>query len=205
VNVYEKYILPRLVNLVMQNKAARTERVKFVTLASGTVVEVGIGSGLNIPYYGPKVERLYGLDPSLDLWKLARKRVGRAQFPVEFLAASGENIPLEDETVDAVVSTWTLCTIPDPVRALKEMKRVLKPEGQLVFVEHGRSPDPGVEAWQNRLNLAWSRIAGGCHLNRPIDDLIAGAGFRLVRIERAYVSGPRPLSYLYKGTARCLG
>jgi len=202
VNFYDRYVLPRLINLVMQSKADRAERAKLIPMASGTVLEVGMGSALNIPFYGSRVRRLYGVDPSLELWRLGRKRVRNAPFPVSFLASSGEHIPLRDMAVDTVVSTWTLCTIPDAVRALGEMRRVLKPGGQLLFVEHGRSPDPWVLAWQNRLNPVWKRVAGGCNLNRKIDDLIVQAGFRVTEIESGYTSGPRPMVYLYKGQAR---
>jgi len=202
VSLYAKYILPRLINLAMQTKVAMAERRKFVPLASGTVLEVGIGSGLNIPLYGRDVETLLAVDPSLEIWRLALRRVSRAPFPVEFLACSAENIPLADETVDTVVTTWTLCTIHDPVAALSEMKRVLKPEGQVIFVEHGRAPDARVLAWQNRLNPLWNRIGGGCNLNRKIDDLILEAGLRITWMETGYVRGPKPLTYLYRGLAR---
>lgn len=201
-NIYEKYVLPRLIDLVMRNKADTRERARFIPLASGTVMEVGIGSGLNVPFYGPKVEKLYAVDPSLELWKLARRRVKGATFPIEFIALSAESIPLEDAAVDAVVTTWTLCSIPDAAKALTEMRRVLKPQGHLVFVEHGRAPDARVLLWQNRLNPAWKRVAGGCNLNRKIDDLITDAGFRLRQIETAYSSGPKPMAYLYKGIAQ---
>jgi len=201
VNIYEKYVLPRLINLVMQSKADTAERAKLIPQASGTVLEVGIGSALNVPFYDARVKRLCGVDPSRELWQLGRKRVRKAPFPVVFLAASGEQIPLEDMSVDTVVSTWTLCTIPDPVKALEEMRRILKTGGRLLFVEHGRSPDPGVLAWQNRLNRVWGRVAGGCNLNRKIDDLVVQAGFRVREIERGYASGPKPFVYLYKGQA----
>jgi len=203
-NIYEKYVLPKLIHLTMQNKTAKAERAKLVPLASGTVLEVGIGSGLNIPFYGPKVRKLFALDPSLELWKMARNRVTNAPFPVEFFDYSAESIPLGDMTIDTVVTTWTLCTIRNPAEALTEMRRVLKPEGQLIFVEHGRSPDRGVLAWQDRLNPMWKRVAGGCNLNRKIDDLIIDAGFRVTQIERAYSRGAKPLSYLYKGLAQRL-
>ena len=201
-SLYAKYILPRLINLAMQNKVAMAERRKFVPLASGTVLEVGVGSGINIPLYGRDVETLLAVDPSLEIWRLALRRVSRAPFPVEFLQCSAEQIPLEDTTVDTVVTTWTLCTIHDPVAALSEMKRVLKPEGQVIFVEHGRAPDARVLAWQNRLNPLWNRIGGGCNLNRKIDDLILEAGLRITRMETGYVRGPKPLTYLYRGLAR---
>jgi len=185
----------------MRNKADRAERARLVSLASGTVLEVGIGSGLNLPFYGPGVTRLYAVDPSVALCRLGRRRVKDARFPVEFLAASGEHIPLEDAMADTVVTTWSLCTIPDSARALGEIRRVLKPGGRLIFIEHGRAPDPGVEAWQRRLNPMWRRLAGGCNMNRQIDDLIVGAGFRITRIERGYGGGPKLLGYLYKGVA----
>lgn len=199
---YERYVLPRLINLSLQNRAAMAERRKLMPLARGTVLEVGIGSGLNIPLYGRDVETLLAVDPSLEIWRLALRRKSRAPFPVEFLQCSAEQIPLEDTTVDTVVTTWTLCTIPDPLRALREMQRVLKPEGQVIFVEHGRSPDARVLAWQNRLNPLWNRIGGGCNLNRKIDDLILEAGLRITRMETGYVRGPKPLTYLYRGLAR---
>ena len=200
-SLWEKYVLPPLINLVMQNKAAMAERRKFVPLASGTVLEVGIGSGINIPLYVGEVERLFAVDPSLDLWRLARKRLTRAPFPVEFVEGSAESIPVDDKTFDSVVTTWTLCTIGNPVKALMEMKRVLKPEGQVIFIEHGRSPDARVIAWQNRLNPLWKRIGGGCNLNRKIDDLILESGLEITRMETGYVRGPKPLTYLYRGLA----
>jgi ubiquinone/menaquinone biosynthesis C-methylase UbiE len=202
VSVYEKYVLPRLIHWAMRKKIATAERRKFIPLASGTVLEVGAGSGLNLPCYGPQVQKLYALDPSRELWKMARKRVREVPFPVEFLAASAERIPLEDMSIDTVVTTWTLCTIPNPRQALTDMRRVLKPDGRLIFVEHGHSPDPGVLAWQNRLTPVWKRIGGGCHLNRQIDDLIADAGFDITQIERGYSRGPKPMTYLYKGLAQ---
>jgi ubiquinone/menaquinone biosynthesis C-methylase UbiE len=119
-----------------------------------------------------------------------------------FIEGSAEEIPLDDESFDAVVMTWTLCTVPDPLKTLGEIKRVLKPDGRLIFVEHGWSPEPGVLAWQNRLNPLWNRVAGGCNLNRKVDDLIPAAGFRITQLETGYSKGPRPLAFLYKGVAR---
>jgi ubiquinone/menaquinone biosynthesis C-methylase UbiE len=201
VNLYERYVLPRLTDLVMRNKADAEERAKLVPLASGVVVEVGIGSALNVPFYGPEVKKLYGVDPSVELWKIGRRRAERAPFPVEFVPASAERIPLDDALADVVVSTWTLCTISQPAVALAEVRRVLKPGGQFLFIEHGRAPEPGVQRWQDRLTPIWGRVAGGCHMNRRIDELIAGAGFHVIRLDRGYASGPRVLAYLYKGRA----
>lgn len=199
---YERYVLPRLINLSLRNRAALVERRKLMPLARGTVLEVGIGSGLNIPFYTRDVERLFGVDPSPEIWRLATKRVTRVSFPVEFVECSAERLPMDDKAFDTVVTTWTLCTIHDPVAALGEMKRVLKPAGQVIFIEHGRSPDARVLAWQNRLNPLWNRIGGGCNLNRKIDDLILESGLEITRLDTGYVRGPKPLTYLYRGLAR---
>lgn len=200
-SLYSDYLLPRLINLVMQGKAAHDERAKLVPLASGIVAEIGSGSGLNARFFGDAVKRVYALDPSLALWRLGRARLQAARVPVSFVVASGEAIPLPSHAIDVVLMTWTLCSIPDARTALHEMRRVLKPSGRLLFVEHGRAPDASVQRWQERLNPAWRRLAGGCNLNRPIDTLIADAGFRIVQLERGYGAGPRPFDYLYRGIA----
>ena len=200
--VYARHVLPRLINLSMQNKVARLERARFLPRAFGRVLEMGIGSGLNIPFYRSDIQMLCGVDPSPELLRMARRRAAAAHFPVELIERSGESLPTEDQTFDTVVTTWALCTIPNPVAALKEMKRVLKPEGHLIFIEHGRSPDARVLAWQNRLNPLWNRLGGGCNLNRKIDDLIVEAGFRITQMDTGYGKGPRLLAYLYKGLAR---
>ena len=204
-SVYARYVLPRLIDLVMRSKADAEERAKLLPLAAGVVVEVGIGSALNVPFYGPGVEKLYGVDPSVELWRIGQRRVQAAPFPVEFLASPAERIPLADRLADTVVSTWTLCTIPDPRAALAEMKRVLKPKGHFVFIEHGRAPDVRVQTRQDGLTPIWTRVAGGCHMNRRIDELIASAGFELSRIDREYGDGPKALAYLYKGVAQHAG
>ena len=201
-NLYERYVLPRLIDLAMRNKASRAERARAIPRAAGVVLEVGIGSGLNLPFYGRAVERLYGVDPRRELWALARRRIERAPCPVEFIQASAERIPVGDGSVDTVVMTWTLCSIPDASRALLEMKRVLTPDGQLIFIEHGLAPDSRIVAWQNRLNPIWKRIAGGCNLNRKIDALLLDAGFEITESEQGYGTGPRPMSYRYRGVAR---
>ena len=201
-NLYERYVLPRLVDLAMRNRASAAERARAIPRAAGIVLEVGIGSGLNLPFYGEAVERIYGIDPRRELWALAQRRSARASSPVEFIHASAERIPMDDGSIDTVVMTWTLCSIPDASLALLEMKRVLKPTGQLIFVEHGRASDPRVVAWQDRLNPVWRRVAGGCNLNRKIDALILGAGFQLTECEQGYGTGPRPMTYLYRGVAR---
>jgi ubiquinone/menaquinone biosynthesis C-methylase UbiE len=149
--LYARHILPLLIELAMKCKAAGKERARFVPLASGVVLEVGVGSGLNIPFYEDRVQKLYALDPSAELLRMAGARAARATFPVELLPHSAEAIPLADESVDTAVTTWTLCSIPDAARALREMRRVLRRDGRLIFIEHGRSADPGVVRWQDRL------------------------------------------------------
>ena len=165
--VYAKFVLPRFIDLAMRNKEAARVRRDWVPHARGDVLEVGIGSGLNLPFYSREVGRVYGVEPSLELVKLARKRSAGQAINVEFLSQSAEEtLPLADQSVDTVVTTWTLCSIADPLRALRQMKRVLKPSGRLIFVEHGQAPDAEVSAWQDRLTPLWKRIGGGCHLNR---------------------------------------
>jgi ubiquinone/menaquinone biosynthesis C-methylase UbiE len=199
---YSKHILPVLTDLAMRNKAAGAERARWVPLAAGDVLEIGAGSGLNFAHYAPGVLRLCALEPSEELRRMAARRAQRAPCPVEFVAASAEAIPLADESVDTVVTTWTLCTIADVGRGLHEIRRVLRRDGRLIFVEHGRSPDPRVVRWQDRLTPMWRRVAGGCHLNRPIEALIAAGGFELAELERSYSAGPRVGAYLYRGVAR---
>jgi ubiquinone/menaquinone biosynthesis C-methylase UbiE len=202
---YGKYILPTLIELAMKNKAARTERARFVPRATGVVLEIGAGSGLNIPIYGDGVRKLYALDPSAELFRMARPRAERATFPVEFLQSLAEAIPLGDGSVDTVVTTWTLCTIHHVLAALREMQRVLRLDGRLIFIEHGRSTDPGVLRWQDRLTPLWRKVSGGCHLNRPIDQLLAQGGFQVSEMERGYMAGPRIGTYLFRGIARPVG
>jgi len=204
-NVYERYVLPRLLDRAMQRKTDMAERARLVPRATGTVLEIGAGSGLNLPFYGAAVERLYAVDPSVEFWVMAKPRLAKVRFPVEFLPASAEQIPLRDSSVDTIVSTWTLCSVPDPDRALREMRRVMRPSGIFIFVEHGRAPDHRVEAWQNWLNPIWTRIAGGCNLNRSVDRLIERAGFQIIEIERGYKGSPRPLTFTYKGLAESAG
>jgi len=199
---YDKWILPRLVDVAMRNKEATRYRSLVVPQARGTVLEIGVGSGLNLPFYGTGVELFYGLDPSEELLMMAKKKARSLPLPVEFLAHSGEEIPLDDGFVDTVVMTWTLCSIPDPAKALKEMKRVLKPGGMLLFAEHGLAPEPQVQRWQQRLNPLWGKIAGGCNLNRKIDALVATAGFSIGALNTEYAKGPRPMSYIYSGQAQ---
>lgn len=199
---YRKYLLPRLIDFGMKNKETARLRAEWVPRAYGEVLEVGIGSGLNLSFYSPQVRHLYGVDPSIELQRMARRRTAGRSLSVEFLTQSVEEpLPLAGSSIDTVVMTWTLCSIPDPLKALRQMKRVLKPDGRVLFVEHGRSPDSGVATWQDRLNPVWKRIAGGCHLNRKIDDLLEQAGFQIDQLRTEYLPGPRPMTYTYQGFA----
>jgi ubiquinone/menaquinone biosynthesis C-methylase UbiE len=199
---YKDKILPFLIHHAMRQKDLAAYRSRVVPAAEGRVLEIGVGSGLNLPFYSAKVGHVIGLDPSPKLLSMARQAARPAMAPAEFVEGSAEAIPLEDRSVDTVVTTWTLCSIPDAPRSLREMRRVLKPGGRLLFVEHGRAPDASVRWWQDHLNPAWKRLGGGCHLNRAIKTLIEGAGFEFERIETGYMRGPRPMSFMYEGSAR---
>jgi ubiquinone/menaquinone biosynthesis C-methylase UbiE len=202
---YTDRVLPHLVHWTLRSGRFRRLRQECLQGLSGTVLEVGFGSGLNLPWYPREVNRLWFIEPSAEARRMAREAIAAAPFPVEPLGgplgAGAEAIPLPDGAVDAAVSTWTLCTIPDVERALREMRRVLRPGGQFRFVEHGRSSEARVARWQDRLTPLQKKLAGGCHLNRPIDRLIEEAGFRLERINRFYGKGPKIATYLYAGVA----
>ena len=200
--VYQRRILPRLIHLGMRQKQLLPLRERLVADVRGRVLEVGIGSGLNLPFYPREVEILLGIDRSRELLEMAQRHASWVHFPVELSEGSAEDIPLEDGAVDHVVMSWTLCSIADPARALAEIRRVLRPGGSLLFIEHGRAPEPGVARWQDRLTPVWRTIAGGCHLNRPIDRLIRESGLRLGELETGYfVKGPRFATYHYRGRA----
>jgi len=200
-NFYQRRIIPPLLHIAMRQRALVPIRRRVISGAEGTVLEIGVGSGLNLPLYGPSTRAVIALEPSAELLRMARKRAEAALVPVELLEASAEAVPLETGSVDTVVMTWTLCTIPDALRALAELRRVLKPGGVLLFVEHGRAPEPNVARWQDRLDPLWSRIAGGCHLNRKMDELIARSGFRLNSLVNRRLPGPRTHTFLYEGSA----
>ena len=201
-NCYDKWIIPSLLDFFMGNREMTRYRSRLVPRARGVVLEVGVGSGLNLPFYGAQVQRLYAVDPSEQLLRRARERARSVKFPVEFFARSGDAVPLQDHSMDTVLITFSLCTIPDPLAALREMQRVLKPGGLLLFAEHGLASDVSVRRWQNRINPFWKRIAGGCNLNRKMDELISSANFRIEELTVEYARGPRPLSYIYIGSAR---
>ncbi len=201
--IYAHYVLPRIIDVAMRNEETARLRAAWIPHARGEVLEVGIGSGLNLAFYSRQVQRVYGVDPSLELQRMAQKRAAAGSIPVEFLSQSAEEpLPLADASIDTVVITWTLCSIANAPKALQEMKRVLKTSGRLIFLEHGRAPDAGVVAWQDRLTPLWKHVAGGCHLNRKIDDLITAAGFHIAELQTCYLPGPRPMTYMYQGMAQ---
>ncbi len=200
--LYAKYVLPRVTHLVCSSKPIRRQREKVVPLAEGRVLEVGIGSGLNLPFYAAgKVQHLWGLDPSKELWALAGQTVAQAEFDVEFIAAAAEEIPLDDGSADTVLVTYALCSIPEILTALGEMRRVLKQGGQLIFCEHGTAPEEAVRRWQNRLNPIWKRVSGGCNLNLPVPSLLKQAGFKIRRMDTMYIPGWKPACFNYWGMA----
>ena len=199
---YARYILPRVTHFLCSAKPVRYQREKVVPLAAGRVLEVGFGSGLNLPFYAAdKVQHVWGLDPSEEYWALAQGVVEQTEFDVEFIEATAEKIPLEDSRADTVVMTYTLCSIPEVLRALEEIRRVLKQNGQLLFCEHGSAPDKAVKRWQNRLNPIWKRLAGGCNLNLPIPSLLKQAGFRIKAMDTMYIPGWKPACFNYWGSA----
>jgi ubiquinone/menaquinone biosynthesis C-methylase UbiE len=199
---YEDRIVPHLIQMGMSQENLALYRHRLLPAAEGHVLEIGVGSGLNIPLYGGSVTDVIGLDPSPKLLSMAEKTISRVSLRVELLRATAEAVPLPDESVDTLVTTWTLCSIPNVARALSEMHRVLKANGRLLFVEHGRAPDANVRRWQDRLTPIWRRITGGCHLNRAIGPLIQDAGFRIERMDMGYMKGPKLMTFMYEGTAR---
>jgi ubiquinone/menaquinone biosynthesis C-methylase UbiE len=199
---YNDVVLPRLLDQAMKKEDLVGYRQRVVTAAHGRVLEIGIGSGLNLPFYGPGVTEIIGLEPSQPLVDMAARRARADGKVVSFIQRSAEAIPLDTDSVDTVVTTWTMCSIPNPRVALAEMRRVLKPSGDLLFAEHGRAPDPWVVRFQDWITPVWKPLTGGCHLNRPIADLIGGAGFEVVDLHTGYARGPRPFTFMYEGLAR---
>lgn len=198
---YDRWILPPLLDLAMRHRMLERYRRDVISGACGRVLEIGVGSGLNLSLYGREAEVVVALDPSEQLLAMAHRRASQASAPVCFAAGSAVEMPLADASIDAIVMTWTLCSIADPLAALREMRRVLKPGGALRFVEHGLSPDAAVARWQRRLTPMWSHISGGCHLDRKADDLIRAAGFEISELRTEYAEGPRLLTYMYEGRA----
>jgi ubiquinone/menaquinone biosynthesis C-methylase UbiE len=199
--LYARFVLPGLIDLAMRQPAIHEYRRRVAPAASGRVLEIGVGSGLNLPLYQSGVSEVIGIDPSDRLLERAKRRAAGAAAPVSLRRGTATALDVADASIDTLVMTWTLCSIPDPLAALREMRRVLKPGGRLLFVEHGLSPDAGVARWQHRLTPLWRRLAGGCHLDRPIGDLMRTAGFDLPELETGYAPGPRPTGYMYEGRA----
>ncbi|HVB15465.1 MAG TPA: class I SAM-dependent methyltransferase [Stellaceae bacterium] len=199
--LYERWLLPGLLDLAMRNRALDRFRRQTVASAHGKVLEIGAGSGLNLALYGAAVERVVAIDPSPGLLHRAGGRIADARVPVSLVRASAERLPFAASAFDTIVMTWTLCSIPDPAAALAEMRRVLRPGGVLAFVEHGLAPQPGIARWQHRLTPYWKPLAGGCHLDRGIDALIRDAGFRLDALDTGYIRGPKPWTFMYQGRA----
>jgi ubiquinone/menaquinone biosynthesis C-methylase UbiE len=199
---YQERILPWLVHLSMRQRRLAPYRNRVVSGATGRVLEVGIGSGLNLPFYGDKEAQIIGLEPSPTLLGMANEAARKSQIPLRLVEGTAEAIPIENQSVDAVVTTWTMCCIPEIQTALQEMRRILRPSGRLLFVEHGRAPEPGVRWLQDHLTPAWKHLSGGCHLNRAIEELIENAGFRMERLDKGYMRGPRPMTFMYEGCAR---
>lgn len=199
---YRERVLPPLIERVMRAPDLVPYRSEVVPQAGGRVLEIGIGSALNLPFYGRATHQLVGLDPSARLLAIAQRRLAAAACPVSLLQADAENIPLDDASMDAVVTTWSLCSVADVAQALAEVHRVLRRGGTLIFVEHGLAPDAQVRRWQHRLAPAWAVIGGGCRLDRSMADLIQQAGFRIQSLQTGYMRGPKPMTFLYRGLAQ---
>jgi ubiquinone/menaquinone biosynthesis C-methylase UbiE len=201
VSFYRQQVLPRVTNMTLARGEYEPIRRRVAAGLAGEVLEVGFGSGLNVPHYPPGVTRVLAVDPAIVGRKLAAERIACSRVTVEFTGPDGQDLPVPSASVDHVLSTWTMCSIPNVAAALGEMRRVLRPGGELHFAEHGRSPDPGVSAWQDRLTPLQRLMLGGCHLNRPIELLIAHAGFSIITVRNYYLKGPRPMKYIYEGVA----
>jgi ubiquinone/menaquinone biosynthesis C-methylase UbiE len=199
VGLYHDHILPHLVNLAMRNRLLGPYRQRIVGLAEGRVLEIGLGSGMNLPFYTNRVKEVLGLEPHPKLLEMASEK--SASISVKLIEGSAESIPFDTGSVDTVVTTWSLCSIPDVVAALGEMRRILKPTGQLLLVEHGLASEEKVRKWQHRLTPIWKRLAGGCHLDRPIADLVRDSGFQLTHLQTGYMQGPKPMTFMYEAVA----
>lgn len=201
--LYSKYLLPKVIHLACSSNPVRRQREKVVPRATGEVLEVGLGSGLNLPFYdAERVTKLWGLEPVPEMRRLAAPRARSLPFEFEFLDLPGDEIPLEPNSVDTVVMTYTLCSIAEPEPALRAMARVLRPGGKLLFCEHGAAPDDSVRRWQRRIDPLWQRLGGGCHLNRAIPELIEAGGFTVADLDTMYLPGWRPATFNYWGVAR---
>jgi ubiquinone/menaquinone biosynthesis C-methylase UbiE len=200
--LYDRYVLPYLIDIACGLPMVQAQRRQVVPKANGRVLEIGMGTGRNLPFYDRSlISRLVGVDPALQMHRLARQRSRAAGIEVELMGLSAEQLPTPDASFDTVVCTYTLCSIPDAAQALREMRRVLVPGGKLLFCEHGRAPDASVRRWQERLQPLWGPLAGGCHLGRDIPSLLDAAGFT-ASTQAAYLSGPRPMTFHYWGEAQ---
>lgn len=202
--LYAKYVLPRLIDCACAQEPMAKVRAAYVSRARGRVLEIGFGTGHNLDHYATgkdAPESLYAVEPAVDIAERARERIAATPIPVEVANASAEDIPADDGTFDTIVSTWTLCSVPNVYRALAELRRVLKPRGQLIFAEHGASPDASIQRWQRRIEPAWKTVSGGCHLARSADILITNAGFRIDELETSYLPGPKIATFTYRGVA----
>ena len=202
-SLYDKYVLPKFLNCACGSKPVARQRKKVVPLAEGKVLEVGIGSGLNLPFYDKsKIDELWGLDPSEELSEMARKVADSEQMEVNFISSGAEEISLPDNHFDSVLVTYTMCTIPEVIRANGEIRRVLKNGGKMIFCEHGEAPDENIRRWQKRINPIWGKFAGGCNINRKIPSLIEDSGFDIIELEEMYLpSTPKIAGYNYWGYA----
>ena len=200
--IYHHYVFPHLLDFVMSSRMFRKPRDRTLAPARGRILEIGFGTGMNLTHYPPTVQRIEAIDPDLDLDRYSLPRIAAASIGVDFHHLDAEHLPFESDRFDTVVSTFTLCSIPDVAHALREIRRVLKPGGQFLFLEHGRSPDPAVARWQDRLNAAWMPLAGGCHLNRPTRALVADAGLVVGPVQNYYLKRtPRFVGYMTEGMA----
>ena len=203
--LYNKYVLPKLIVSACKQKPNRRQREKVIPLATGNVLEIGIGSGLNLPYYDDKkVNHLMAIDPSLDVWNKNEFDPKDIPFDFEFIQASAEDIPFDNNSFDTIVTTYTLCSIKDTNKAFEEIRRILKPNGKLVFCEHGKAPDKAIVRWQNIINPIWKPFAGGCNLNRDIPLIIENNGLKINKMETMYLPGWKPGSFNYWGTAKII-
>ncbi|NQW36222.1 MAG: class I SAM-dependent methyltransferase [Flavobacteriales bacterium] len=202
-SLYNKYVLPKVIDWACSQKPSMKQRAKIIPQAQGNVLEIGIGSGLNLPFYAKDaLKHLTAIDPSIETWHKNKIDTQSLPFGFEFIKAFAEDIPADSNSFDTVVITYALCTIPDTQKALSEIRRVLKTNGKLLFCEHGKAPDAAVQKWQNRINPLWKHIGGGCHLNKDIPLLIKDNGFKINQLDTMYIPGWKPASFNYWGSAQ---